>query len=91
MIPFVENAFKHGYGLIKNPVIDIALKTENDVLIFEVKNKFDDTNLQKDKTSGIGLVNVKRRLELLYPASHQLEIIKNDAWFMISLKLQLKP
>jgi two-component system, LytTR family, sensor kinase len=91
LIPFVENAFKHGYGLIKNPVIDIALKTDSDVLIFEVKNKFDDTNLQKDKTSGIGLTNVKRRLELLYPASHQLEIIKNEHWFMISLKLQLKP
>lgn len=91
LIPFVENAFKHGYGLIKNPVIDIALKTENDVLVFEVKNKFADTNLQKDKTSGIGLTNVKRRLELLYPASHQLEIKKNDTWFMISLKLQLKP
>ncbi len=91
LIPFVENAFKHGYGLIKNPIINIILKIENDVLIFEVRNKFDDTNLQKDKTSGIGLTNVKRRLELLYPASHQLEMIKNDTWFMISLKLQLKP
>jgi LytS/YehU family sensor histidine kinase len=90
LIPFVENAFKHGYGLIKNPVIDISLKTTNDGLVFEVKNKYDDTNLQKDKTSGIGLTNVKRRLELLYHNDYQLLISQKENWFMVKLSLQLK-
>lgn len=91
LIPFVENAFKHGYGLIKNPVIDISLKTENNILLFEVKNKFNKADNQKDKTSGIGLVNVKRRLELLYADQYQLDINQEEGWFDVKLKLILKP
>ena len=86
LIPFVENAFKHGVGLILNPTIDIELHTENNRLIFEVKNKvnrqFEEV---KDGASGIGLANVKRRLELLYPDNHQLMIKDEEDFYLIRL------
>jgi two-component system LytT family sensor kinase len=90
LIPFVENAFKHGTGLIQNPEIQIELNAQNDQLYFVVKNRFVQTETTKDKTSGIGLANVKRRLELLYNNQHQLTINKTDGWFIVSLQLTFK-
>ena len=90
LIPFVENAFKHGTGIVQNPVIEIDLKAENGKLYFIVKNKFIDTETIKDKTSGIGLVNVKRRLELLYGDRHYLSINKTGDWFIVSLQISFK-
>lgn len=90
LIPFVENAFKHGTGLVQNPEIGIELKAEHNRLYFIVKNKFIQTEMVKDKTSGIGLANVKRRLELLYGNRHSLTITKTDDWFIASLELTLK-
>ena len=90
LIPFVENAFKHGTGLIQNPEIEIELKAENGKLYFIVRNRFIETETTKDKTSGIGLANVKRRLELLYGNRHQLAINKTDEWFIVSLQLTFK-
>jgi two-component system LytT family sensor kinase len=91
LIPFVENAFKHGVGLIDNPAIDISLQTKNDQLHFTVKNKYNDaTEETKDRTSGIGLVNVQRRLQLLYDSRHELKINKSNGWFTISLQINLR-
>ena len=90
LIPFVENAFKHGTGLVQNPEIEIELKAENDKLYFIVKNKFIPTETVKDKTSGIGLVNVKRRLELLYGNRQHLTINKANDWFIAFLELTFK-
>ena len=90
LIPFVENAFKHGTGLIQNPEIEIELKAQDDQLCFVVKNRFVQTKTTKDKTSGIGLANVKRRLELLYGNRHQLAINETDEWFIVSLQLTFK-
>jgi two-component system, LytTR family, sensor kinase len=90
LIPFVENAFKHGTGLIPQARIDIQLKLENSQLNFCVRNRYNETvSYEKDKTSGIGLTNVKRRLNLLYQNSHSLEIAKDDGWFSVLLKLNL--
>lgn len=89
LIPFVENAFKHG-GAMPKPAIEIVLAADNGVLTFTVKNRFDNADILKDKSSGIGLMNVQRRLELLYPGKHQLLITKLDGWFEISLQLILK-
>ena len=90
LIPFVENAFKHGVGLIENPQIDIRLSTNNKVLSFIVKNKFNPSSDEiKDKTSGIGLTNVRRRLNLLYGHNHQLTIAEDGNWFCISLTINL--
>ena len=90
LIPFVENAFKHGTGLTDDPQIEIQLTVKENHLHFAVRNKYKETNAIKDKTSGIGLTNVKRRLELLYPGTHILSINKKNDWFAVYLDLTLK-
>ncbi len=90
LIPFVENAFKHGTGLVPKAQIDIGLTLEAGKLNFRVRNRFNESiEWEKDKTSGIGLTNVKRRLNLLYPNNYSLEITKADGWFAVLLKLNL--
>ena len=89
LIPFVENAFKHG-GIVQHPEIHVSLSVMNNKLHFTVKNKFEEHEIIKDKTSGIGLANVKRRLELLYPGNHILKINQQPGWFMIDLLITLQ-
>ncbi|HXD76699.1 MAG TPA: histidine kinase [Puia sp.] len=90
LIPFVENAFKHGTGLVHEARIEVRLKIEDGRLDFCVRNRFNETmDWEKDKTSGIGLTNVKRRLNLLYLKRHTLEIDRENGWFSVSLKLNL--
>jgi two-component system LytT family sensor kinase len=101
LIPFVENAFKHGGSFVtKVPgsdlvlynaaEINIDLAAEKNELRFIVKNRYNENTTEtKDKTSGIGLTNVKRRLDLLYRHRHSLEIEKKDGWFITSLQITL--
>ena len=90
LIPFIENAFKHGTGNIEDPVIEISLKISDGLIDFRVRNKFDAKNEEiKDKTSGIGLPNVERRLKLLYDQKHILSINKDNSWFTVSLQIKL--
>lgn len=89
LIPFVENAFKHGTGLGENAEIDISLEVKNDVLHFFVSNRINDPAEEKDKTSGIGLANVQRRLKLLYGNRYQLERSMLDNLHIISLQVNL--
>jgi LytS/YehU family sensor histidine kinase len=89
LIPFVENAFKHGVGFIENPTIEIELKDSAKELTFHVANKKGATlNEKKDESSGIGLANVNRRLELLYPSNHELVIKETDSEFEITLTIK---
>jgi len=90
LIPFVENAFKHGIGLIDKPEINIELYTTENLLHFSVQNKYNAANVVKDKTSGIGLTNVKRRLELLYGRDHSLSIKQDDNFYSVYLQIKLK-
>jgi len=90
LIPFVENAFKHGTGYVDQPTIDINLTVKESVLIFQVKNKFDrETDTSKDESSGIGLSNVRSRLTLLYPGRYDLVIDTDQNLFAINLTLKL--
>ena len=90
LIPFIENAFKHGTGTIDDSVIDIYLKISEGLIDFRVKNKFDPANEEiKDRTSGIGLQNVIRRLNLLYDQKHILSINKENGWYNVSLQIKL--
>jgi two-component system, LytTR family, sensor kinase len=90
LIPFVENAFKHGTGYVDQPGIDISLAVRDGVLVFQVKNKFEpDTDTSKDGNSGIGLSNVRSRLTLLYPDRHDLVIQTDNNMFSIHLTLKL--
>lgn len=89
LVPFVENAFKHGVGLIDSPVIFILLEGSAYQISFTVKNKFNPaSNEIKDESSGIGMTNVKRRLDLLYKDLYTLTISKtDDDWFITELKI----
>ena len=72
-IILLENAFKHGVeNLRENAFIDIDLSTKGDTIHFSVENNFDDLELPGG--AGIGLQNLKRRLELAYPKAHQLSL-----------------
>ena len=60
------------------------------MLYFSVGNKYNPASVEvKDKASGIGLVNVQRRLDLLYPGKHKLDITKDNCLFTVSLKINL--
>ncbi len=90
LIPFVENAFKHGIDLPKQPTINILLSGKDKVLTFEVRNQYTDhTPAHKDDGSGIGLANVKARLQLLYPDHYTLTISDKYPDFQIKLILEL--
>lgn len=91
LIPFVENAFKHGISLQQPSFINISLHTKDQVLYFDVnnsvhlKNEYDPEKMK----SGIGLQNVKQRLALLYPKKHELIIRESAKEFFIHLTINL--
>jgi LytS/YehU family sensor histidine kinase len=88
LIPFVENAFKHVSAFTDLPnFIRIRLDHKNDMLLFTVENTREE-RLQVEGYGGIGLKNVQRRLELLYPGKHALKIDRTDKTYHISLDLQ---
>lgn len=89
LIPFVENAFKHGIDLIPDPVIKIRLAVKNNTLHFEVSNKYiPKNNANKDDAHGVGLANVQKRLNLLYGDRHSLQTTLNG-YYTIHLRIDL--
>jgi len=91
LIPFVENAFKHGKIKTPSPGILIKLCVIDNRLKFMVENKVPSINLHKIKdTGGIGLKNVKRRLELIFQDDYSLKIIENNNTFVVELCLNLE-
>lgn len=91
LIPFVENAFKHGISLRHPSHIKITAQTKGETLYFDVHNSIHlkpDNDPEKGQ-SGIGLENVKQRLQLLYPGKHELMIRENGKEFFVHLTLQL--
>jgi len=91
LIPFVENAFKHGVGHSGEPRIDIRLSVDREWMQFEVENTVFDPGdtAGAAEHSGLGLNNVATRLKLLYPDHHTLSIRNEDQLFHITLTLQL--
>lgn len=90
LIPFVENAFKHGTGMIEQAQINIELSLKNNILNFSVHNRYNSASEEtKDYSSGIGLTNVQRRLNLLYGKNHSLLITKDKCWYKVNLQLNL--
>ena len=91
LIPLVENAFKHGYDVIKDPEIRLDLELTDTTLTMTIKNKYLIANpLTKGRNAGIGLINLQRRLNLLYPGKHSFEIRAHDNWFTVQFTLLLK-
>jgi LytS/YehU family sensor histidine kinase len=89
LIPFVENAFKHGISLTTPSFVRIHLSVEDNILEFLVSNSR-HTRPQKEEEAGlgIGLQNVSRRLELLYPGKHDLAISDGEKVFEVRLVLR---
>lgn len=88
LLPFVENAFKHGASenrFLTN--IQICLQLQNKILSFQVRNDKEPSEIIN--TSGLGLQNVKRQLDLLYSNAYKLEIENRSDIFCITLKLNL--
>jgi hypothetical protein len=90
LIVFVENAFKHAKFVQKEAVnISIKMMLEDDWFSLTVRNNYNKE--RESSTNGIGLTNVKRRLEVLYPNNqHQLTIIMDDIFYTVYLQLQLE-
>ena len=87
LVSFVENAFKHGDLSDPNQPLVLDLSVRNGMLRFDTLNK--KTNRQTDTSGGIGLVNVQRRLSLLYPNQHTLHITDSPDSYACSLELSL--
>ncbi len=88
LLPFVENAFKHGVSGANEAWLRIELSVNDEQLVFLVENSLGE-KLDADISSGIGLKNVRRRLELLYPDRHKLSIDAGDTFFCVVLKVDL--
>ena len=88
LLPFIENAFKHGVDIEKTTVISITIEATVNKIIFQCTNPVaEPSSLAFTEYSGIGLENVKRRLALLYPEKHKLVITNNDKNFSVYLEL----
>lgn len=90
LIPFIENAFKHGVSYTRDMEINIQLIVKDDELILIVENPVDESLINKDIPSGIGLENIKKRLNLLYPDKSNLKIIHSHNKHKIELTIKLK-
>jgi LytS/YehU family sensor histidine kinase len=88
LIPFVENAFKHA-GKENIPAITVSLFTDLRHIRFEVSNyKQSDIQVIEKPFSGVGIENIRRRLELIYPGRHHLEIKEENNQFKVTLEIQ---
>lgn len=92
LLPFVENCFKHGASKDRsNPVIHIQINIEPECLCLKAVNSVPaESKTVEDENNGIGLSNVRRRLELIYPDRHALEIRQDDKTFEVELKIYWK-
>ncbi len=91
LVPFVENAFKHGVSIRQKSWIDIRLRCDGQMLYFTVFNSLHPKSEEDPErnASGIGLENVKKRLQLLYPKRHQLSIHQTAREFSINLEIKV--
>jgi len=95
LIVFIENAFKHSKNTRGEQIfINISLKTWENSVLFTVKNTFGEKDtgatLFDKKNSGFGLQNVTKRLELLYPNAHELQIGHDEVFYKVALQLKIK-
>ena len=93
LFPFVENSFKHGASKKANKVwIKIRIVSNRDQLLFEVENNryVDDSPNPENNGGGVGLENVQKRLDILYPGQHKLSIKSDDSSFSIFLTINLE-
>jgi LytS/YehU family sensor histidine kinase len=90
LIPFVENSFKHGTSrMLTHPWVKLDIHIERDSLNFKISNNKPERDNETIAKKGIGLNNVKKRLQLLYPGAYSLNITENEMSFDVSMKIAL--
>jgi LytS/YehU family sensor histidine kinase len=90
LIPFVENCFKHGTSnMLQNPWINLIVELKDNLLVMKLMNGKAPLNGTIKKNSGIGINNVRQRLDLLYKDKHDLQIREEDEVFVVDLKIEL--
>jgi sensor histidine kinase YesM len=86
LIPFIENAFKYGVKIHQNSIVKIEIKITNGSLFFKVRNKIQQS-INNHVYSGIGIDNVKKRLELVYANNFVLNIKNDGTYFEVQLRI----
>ncbi len=89
LIPFIENAFKHGVNAEENSDIKIKIVVNNCFILMEVANNKVYLKYKDERGTNIGITTTQKRLELLYPGQHQLSIEDNTHDFKVSLKINI--
>ena len=92
LLPFIENAFKHGLsGQHKKAFIHIFFRQKGQKLLFELNNSKASQSPKKQATQdgGIGIPNTRKRLEVLYPGTHELNITSTAQQFSVFLSLDI--
>lgn len=88
MIPFIENSFKHGnIDNAKRGWLQMEMKTLGPILFFKVRNSLPSIAINKDVVGGIGVENVRKRLDILYPGRYELKIETTESAFSVYMKI----
>ena len=86
LIPFVENSFKHGTIIDGKLSVNITIDIQGNNLFFSIKNS---SKNDSEISNGIGLENIQKRLEMLYPSAHSLNIQHKKSTFKIDLSIKI--
>jgi len=90
LIPFLENSFKHGASqMLTHPWINLDIAIHEHALEFILSNSKPSIGGEKTISNGLGLRNVKKRLSILYPGTHSLNITDDIMSFVVSLKVPI--
>jgi two-component system, LytTR family, sensor kinase len=89
ILTLLENAFKYGTSTNSDSFIDIVLLIANQQLILRIRNKIAGQIQNDKKQGGIGLSNIKRRLELVYPGRYQYKVCITDMIYSVFLRIEL--
>jgi two-component sensor histidine kinase len=89
LIPFVENAFKYGVSPEEDSWLGIELRNDKGAITLSVRNKKASIRHDMDHNTGLGIKTTQRRLQLLYPGRHSLDIIETPDEFTVLLTIQL--
>ena len=91
LLPFVENCFKHGTSsMVQNPWINLTIEVKDATLVMKLMNGKTSINEVEPKKTGVGIANVKQRLDLLYRGKYDLQIREEEEAFIVVLKIELE-
>lgn len=89
LVIFVENAFKHGISYRNKSFVEISLKPQADRLLFNCRNSRQQKPQDENMKGGVGLSNVRRRLDLLFPGNYTLDIKEQEDTYTVCLDIPL--